>query len=360
MRSNLRRAGLVTLIVLSASMVARPPSVERPVERLRNGLPSRQALAGNTERTALQAMLLRYAARCALREDQEVDGPPSSSGQPQRFRGALGIAPEWQQGTCDLVCQQKVSSCLIALTNRTGKHVMLSLLSASPQMSDKLRPDQHDIGFPHQEGAFYGNVFSGEAFACRGRDVQKGAQVKRFCAREPASCSGIAQFADAGRCDEVCQMTCVGLSDGTERCAAASCRDPQGRLWPYPVTAYLRNKIEAGNADAIDGARPGDDQSVEGFADRGSARYQQVDFGDAPGGVRTFAAALTARAPGGRIELWLEGGPRLGVLDVKPTGGAEREQMVAIDARAVSGPHTVVLKFSHARAIGRLSTIELR
>ena len=193
------------------------------------------AAAADEER----AMLLKYTARCALAEGQFLE---AAEFQPaRRFPGALGLAPEWLQGTCGPACQEKVSSCLIALTNRTGKHVALSLLSGAPGLGAAFRASDDDVAFPHQEGAFFGNVFSGQAFTCRGRDAEKAPQVKRFCAVAPETCGGLAEYRDAGRCEDACQEECRTLSDGTERCAATACRDPDGHLWQYPITTYLRS-----------------------------------------------------------------------------------------------------------------------
>jgi hypothetical protein len=324
-----------------------------------NGLPGAHQIEGHKSLTGLQEMMWKYTVRCALRADQALEAPGATAGRKQKFRGSLGVAPEWEAGTCDSRCQEKVSSCLIALTNRTGKHVLLSLLSAAPAMGARLTPDRNDIAFPHQEGAFFGNVFSGEAYSCRGRDVHKGAQVKRFCALEPATCSGFAQFTDAGRCQDVCEMRCTKLPDGSERCPAVSCKDPKGRVWGYPITTYLRNKIEATNADALKGAVAGE-RGLEGLDDDDAATYQAVDFGAVAGGIRTFAATLAATRSRGRIEVWLEGGRRLGVLDLKSTGRIEKEATAPIDTTGLSGPNAVTLRFSGGTKIGRLSTVEFR
>lgn len=323
-----------------------------------NGLPTAQStiVQQRRQQVEFQSMLLKYTARCALRADQSLEGSPDSAGHRARFPGSLGVAPEWLEGTCDDACQEKVSSCLIALVNRTGKHVQLSLLSGAPAMGKALTPNENDLGFPYQEGAFFGNVFSGEAYTCRGRDVEKAAQVKRFCALEPESCTGLAEFADAGRCEDVCEMRCARLSDGSERCAAASCTDPQGRRWSSPITTYLRNQIEAGNADQLAGSHA-KEETVEPSAKLGVARYERVDFGT---GVKTFTARLAAHRAGARIEVWTEHGRRLGVLEVKSTGGVEQAQSAVIDASGLSGTHQVVLKFYDATRIGRLSTIEFR
>jgi len=324
-----------------------------------NGLPGTQQIEGRAKLTDLQAMLWKYTARCALREDQELEEPGAKTGNGQKFRGWLGVAPEWHGGTCDRACQEKVSSCLIALTNRPGKHVLLSLLTAAPSMGPALTPDKNDIGFPHEEGSFFGNVFSGEAYACRGRDVRKAAQVKRFCALEPTTCSGLAQFTDAGRCEDVCTATCSTLPDGSKRCPAAACKDPTGRVWSYPITAFMRNKIEAGNADTMKGTVAVDD-GLEQLDDGDSAAYHGVDFGPIAGSIKTFAATIAAKQSRGRIEIWLEGGKRLGVLQIKATGAVEKEETARIDASAISGSAAVILKFVGVTQVGRLSTIEFR
>jgi hypothetical protein len=356
--SSIIAAGLLAALIPAPFLIE--AAAAEPTTVTVNGLPTAQSTVAGQQRNEFQAMLLKYAARCALRPDQTLDAPPDASGHADKLPGLLGLAPEWRDGTCDRACQEKVSSCLIALINRTGKHVQLSLLSTAPALSAKLKPNDNDLGFPHQEGAFFGNVFSGEAYACRGRAVEKAAQVKRFCALEPASCTGLAEFIDAGRCEDACEMRCTRLSDGSQRCAATSCKDPQGRRWSAPITTYLRNRIEAGNADELDGTRAAKDEAFEPRAKLGAARFERVDFGRDGGAVHTFTAHLAAQHAGARIEVWLEDGKRLGILDVKSTGNAEQDQTVAIDARGVSGSHGVVLKLFDATKIGRISTIEFR
>ena len=113
--------------------------------------------------TPQQAILWKYTARCALRPDQELETPPGAEGKTMLFKGALGLAPEWREGKCDCACQEKVSSCLAALTNQTGDHVNVSLLSAAPSLVHTMGASENDLPYPFQEGAFFGNVFAGEA-----------------------------------------------------------------------------------------------------------------------------------------------------------------------------------------------------
>ncbi|MEA2695866.1 MAG: hypothetical protein QOI66_137 [Myxococcales bacterium] len=321
---------------------------------VQNGLPSSHEVEGGKGMTDLQAMLWKYTARCALREDQELTAPGSGG---QKFRGSLGVAPEWYGGTCDRNCQEKVSSCLIALTNRTGKHVALSLLSSAATMTKSLLPSESDLGFPHQEGAFFGNVFSAEAFSCHGRGVKKGPQVKRLCALEPPSCSGFAQFVDAGDCQDACTMSCKKLSDGTERCAAVSCKDPHGKVWAFPITTYLRNQIEANNADVVTGLTVTDDALTD-LDDGDSATFKSVDFG-AAGSMHQFAATL-ADTRAGRIDIWIDGAKAAGTLTIKPAAHDPRPQTTSLVTAGISGSHDVTLKFFGGTKLGRLTTIEFR
>jgi hypothetical protein len=326
-----------------------------PVHETTNGLSRASA------DEELRGTLLKYTARCALPEGQFLEGVAAGggAGRRQRYPGALGLAPQWLDGTCGVECQERVSSCLIALTNRTGKHVALSLLSSAPGMGEKLRPGAEDLPFPHQEGAFFGNVFTGRAYACRGRDAAKGPQVKRFCAVDPQSCSGLAEFRDAGLCEAACEMDCRGLPDGSRRCAAVSCRDPDGRVWRSPITTYLRNQIEAGNADRVSGPRR-DEDGLDGL-DRGDrARFELVDFGRRPGAASALVLSIGGRGAGGRIEAWLDGRVRLGAIDITETAGVVREQAIALPPRRIAGRHAVLLKVVAGRDIGRLSTIEVR
>jgi hypothetical protein len=193
---------------------------------------------GGGSASAEGAMLWKYIARCALPEGHTLKGPAGA-----QFAGGVGVAPEWASGTCDVACQERVSACIFALTNPTGEHVQLSLLSSAPGAPPSLAPSDVDRDYTFQEGAFYGNLFSGEAYVCKGTDSDRGPDRKRWCAFAPNRCSGaIATFVDAGSCADVCEMSCARLSDGTERCSAKRCRDPKGHYWSFPITTHLRGR----------------------------------------------------------------------------------------------------------------------
>ena len=82
-----------------------------------------------------QAMLWKYTERCALRADQELEAPAGSTDDKVKFKGLVGLAPEWSEGKCDGACQEKVSSCLAALTNPVDSDGWVSCLSRTPAVS---------------------------------------------------------------------------------------------------------------------------------------------------------------------------------------------------------------------------------
>ena len=181
--------------------------------------------------------------------------------------------------------------------------------------------------------------------------------MKRFCALDPPSCFGLVPLVDAGECEKACKMTCTQLRDGSERCVAVSCADPSGRVWESPITTFVRNRIEAVNANELSGA-VATDEALGEFKDGAAATYRLVDFGS--NGVTTFSARVAGALPGGRIEIWLDGARRIGVLELQASRETESDQEAPLDAAGVSGLHDVELKFSGRERLGSLVSIALR
>ena len=330
--------------------VALLPAPRAGASPAKNGLSAEQGSAGGALDPS-KAMMWKYVAACALRPDQSLSNPKDPKDGP--FPGKLGLAPEWLESTCDDACRQKVSACLLALTNRTGKHVQLSLLSASPRMSAALRPGEMDRAFPYQEGAFFGDVFRQQGYVCHGRDDRKGPQVKRFCAAEPASCSGLFTFNDAGRCQDVCTLACSRLKDGTERCPAAQCRSPDGKTWDFPLTPYLRSVLEAGNADKLAGATSDETQALV-IAGPATARYENVDFGPTASARHTLVVTGTTQAP---LRIVVKSGDQaLGAATLLPK---KPELKLPLAAATLTGPQALEVHLE-GKGQARLTTLELR
>lgn len=94
----------------------------------------------------------KYVVECALPEGvtltKTVDGVPTD------FHGALGLAPEWEDGACDEDCQEWVTACLLARTNVSEQTVELWLKGDHPALGTGT-----NLAYPIYEASFFGNLF---------------------------------------------------------------------------------------------------------------------------------------------------------------------------------------------------------
>jgi hypothetical protein len=107
-----------------------------------------------------------YLVRCALPAGRTVT-KTDQYGRSYSFSGQIGVAPEWESGSCQGTCERWVSACMLALVNTTGDHYPLWLVAQNPSISWGL-----DAAFPFQEGSFFGDIFTSPPYAyyCGGRD----------------------------------------------------------------------------------------------------------------------------------------------------------------------------------------------
>ncbi|MCA9704680.1 MAG: hypothetical protein KDK70_02385, partial [Myxococcales bacterium] len=138
--------------------------------------------------------VVRYMVECALPQTESVlvedaDGTPLFT-----FQGLLGLAPEWQLGSCNTECQQWVSACLMARTNTSGQTVTVFIQGTHPVLGFGVAPE-----YPNYEATFFGNLFDDpeSAHACQGDAVglTAAAAFNRTCAQDPEEC-GFAIYTD--------------------------------------------------------------------------------------------------------------------------------------------------------------------
>ncbi|HEX5655921.1 MAG TPA: hypothetical protein VFX59_01950, partial [Polyangiales bacterium] len=204
-----------------------------------------------------------YLVRCALAGTDSIR-IKDYTGALVTLKGEAGLAPEWKDGQCEGACQEKISACLMALTNGDGAHVDVELVA--PFTLGKTH------SYPYQEAAFYGNVFVDppQAFYCVGKDyAQNGIHITLL---EERSCTGYNEkdgkcpYVRAGYCNNAISLS---LSDNTlsgdEKCSwtgqsvlskdvAATCKDSsggiggslsllsKGKTWSYPITTFRKVK----------------------------------------------------------------------------------------------------------------------
>jgi hypothetical protein len=197
----------------------------------------------------------KYLIRCALPKTESMRVKDYTGGL-VTLTGELGLTPEWKDGQCDTVCQEKISACLMAFTNGDGQHVDIELAASFTLGTSHT--------YKYQEASFYGNVFleKPQAFLCIGKDYAKsGSRIKLG---ETRSCKGYNEkdgscpYVWAGYCESAFSLS---ISDNTikgdDKCSygfgndtAKSCKDnsgsgsflSSGKSWAYPITTFRKDQ----------------------------------------------------------------------------------------------------------------------
>jgi hypothetical protein len=155
--------------------------------------------------TASGRSTVSYLVRCALPAGTSIT-KKDQYGNSYTYTGAMGLAPGWQTGACDTVCQETVSACMLAHINTAGVHVPLWVVAQNPSVGWGLSPE-----YPNQEGSFFGNIFvtgaHGEsgvaAHYCNGKDYNEDVVPGRIGARQ-TNAPYTDPFPGKGYCKDYC------------------------------------------------------------------------------------------------------------------------------------------------------------
>lgn len=173
-----------------------------------------------------------YLVECALPANQSLT--KVRDGQTIVLPGALGLAPQWQNGACDQSCQEWVSACMLARTNVSGDSIGLWLSAAHPAIGLG-RSGSH----PLYEATFYGNLFQDPAarYLCRGIDASSGSALGEYL--EDRTCGGVPPeecgFTDWGPC--ISTARCIFMSGHATACAAGN--DPLTGARYHSISTYV-------------------------------------------------------------------------------------------------------------------------
>jgi len=193
----------------------------------------------------------KYVVRCALAAGDSIRIKDYTGGV-VTLAGELGLAPGWKDGQCDGPCQEKMSACLMALTNGDGDHVDVELAA------------QYTLGASHsyayQEAAFYGNIFQDppQAFYCVGKDygnalISVNLLEERSCSGYNDQTGGECPYKRVGFCNAILTINPFNLGSLLESnmCdfgflfsktdAAKNCKK-SGKPWAYPITTFRKVK----------------------------------------------------------------------------------------------------------------------
>src|SRR6185436_7405222 len=158
---------------------------------------------------------MTYIVRCALVTGKTITAKDINNVS-YNFTGAIGVAPEWELGTCGTVCQERMSACLLAHVNTSGKHIPIWLDSESAIGWGQ------DTSYPYQEGSFFGNVFVNppKGYYCGGKDFDAGTVPGRIGAGQSYA-PYYDPFGTPGPCAPSCtasSATTNGVADGFSTC----------------------------------------------------------------------------------------------------------------------------------------------
>jgi hypothetical protein len=120
--------------------------------------------------TADGRLTAAYLVRCALPAGRSIV-KHDQYGASYTFAGAVGLAPEWESGSCGQSCQMWVSACMLSMVNVTGVHYPIWLDAQNAAVGWGTDPK-----FTNQEGSFFGNLFQTPfaAYYCGGKSFGVG------------------------------------------------------------------------------------------------------------------------------------------------------------------------------------------
>jgi Ricin-type beta-trefoil lectin domain-like len=156
-----------------------------------------------------------YIVRCALASSKTITAK-DSTGKSYSFPGAIGVAPEWETGTCGTTCQERMTACLLAHVNTSGVHIPIWLDSESAIGWGQ------NTSYPFQEGSFFGNVFVNppKGYFCNGKDFSSGTVPGRLGAGQ-SNAPYYDPFGTPGPCAASCTASSAktnGVADGFTSC----------------------------------------------------------------------------------------------------------------------------------------------
>jgi len=184
-------------------------------------------LAANGLADPMAHKFMEYVVSCALPAGHTVTYTQDDA--TYTFAGSIGVAPEWEQESCDGSCQRWVSACVLARLNKLGVHRQISIRGANPALAVTL----HEMtDFPVREATYYGNLFQPNQprYACLPPDAT---EIPRVCGDSLAGCAVVVP----GECRSVCEH--AGLFRTYSDCGTEPVTGHAADSYAETVTVFL-------------------------------------------------------------------------------------------------------------------------
>ena len=207
-----------------------------------NGLATAEFDAWFQTNPELHDTVMKYVVRCAVPAGQSRTYTSPTTGRSWSWTGALGLAPDWSNGTPATLTEQRiVSACLAAHVDKYELHIRISVQGLSAKgMAIPTSPWELWM-FPEKEACFFGNVFNAEGIYAGndGRPLNERESTARACALSSRSCTQTQPCAPLVRVEHDCARFCT-LDAG--RHFYVSCTY-NGITYPAITTRLLRSDI---------------------------------------------------------------------------------------------------------------------
>jgi hypothetical protein len=180
-----------------------------------NGLATAEFLTWFNADPVMHEAVMAYVVRCAMTKQQSLTYNNPATGQRYRWKGDLGLAPQWSLGQLPSVPEQQiVSACLAAHVNKFGLHVPLSVLGQSAQGQPVSSTAGELTRFSQREACFFGNLFSDQGLyaANDGPLLSASESTTRACGlSSQAQDSDCAPLLHVGVCSDFCTLDASGM-----------------------------------------------------------------------------------------------------------------------------------------------------
>jgi len=266
---------------------------------------------------------LSYMIRCALPAGHSVTRT-DLTGASFTFAGGIGVAPEWETGSCGGDCQRWISACMLAHVNTAGVHIPIWIVGQNAGLGWG-----QSASYPNQEGTFFGNIFTVsnvnkvDAYYCQGPGFDKSVVDGRIGSAQVGApyrdLFADGYCASGYNCLESDARTNT-VADGYKACTMG---DGSITAWNQMVTVWRENKAYNASGTVIagqtaDGAAIGYDfetntgsftstATLSSSSDRAEtgSKSLKVVYSGGSGTVRIASPATLSLAAGKRARFYL-------------------------------------------------------
>jgi hypothetical protein len=180
-----------------------------------NGLATTEFSTWFEQNPALSKQFMKYLVRCAVRGG-ETRTYTDGAGTSYTWYGNLGLAPGWASGSPATVEEQQVvTACLVALANKYGLSVNISILGTTASGQHIPYTSSELTDYSEREACFFGNLFNDTGLFV-GNDqplLPASKSSLRACAlgsANSATSSACPPLVHVGSCQASCQLDATG------------------------------------------------------------------------------------------------------------------------------------------------------